>query len=179
MKHFLITGYPRSGTAWLANLFTWGPALCVHDPYELAAGGVNPFDEPAFAPEGTGYLGYSDSGMARWPYPPEPGDGYPLAFVWRRRSEALGSFKKLAAKLGLSEAQAIAGFDRCADATEVLHRASPGAFSIAFEELGDARAVDLLWKHLLPEVPFPSRRFELLKRLRITSDLERRLLWGG
>lgn len=175
MKHFLITGYPRSGTAWLANLFTWGPALCVHDPEEICGPGMALPLDPGPQVE---YIGISDSALA------VEGllvarEAHPLAFVWRRRSEALGSFKKLAAKLGLSEEQAIAGFDLCADATEALHRASSGAFSIAFEQLGDAHAVGLLWKHLLPEVPFPAARFELLKRMRITSDLERRGLWAG
>lgn len=28
---FFITGLPRSRTAWLANLFTWGDSFCYHD----------------------------------------------------------------------------------------------------------------------------------------------------
>lgn len=28
---FFITGYPRSRTAWLATLFTWGNCFCFHD----------------------------------------------------------------------------------------------------------------------------------------------------
>lgn len=31
IQPFLITGLPRSKTAWLANLLTWGSTFCAHD----------------------------------------------------------------------------------------------------------------------------------------------------
>lgn len=32
-SYFFITGYPRSRTAWLANLCTWGDSFCLHDGF--------------------------------------------------------------------------------------------------------------------------------------------------
>src|SRR6476646_10773267 len=32
MQTFLITGYPRSRTAWVSNLLTYGPSFCYHEP---------------------------------------------------------------------------------------------------------------------------------------------------
>lgn len=31
MRHFFITGRPRSRTAWIANYLTWGDTFCFHD----------------------------------------------------------------------------------------------------------------------------------------------------
>lgn len=32
MNTFVITGYPRSRTAWLANFLTYGSSFCYHEP---------------------------------------------------------------------------------------------------------------------------------------------------
>jgi hypothetical protein len=180
--HFLITGYPRSGTAWLANLFTWGPSLCVHDPREIVDRGEgDPFD-PAWAPAGVKHLGYADSGWAVYQAAHPALDSIPLAIVWRSRAEARQSFAAFAARMGFPAQDANAGFNRCADALEEFHRQVRGMQRVAYLDyasLDDPVAVGRLWSHLLPGVPFPERRFELLKRMRITSDLERRGLWAG
>ena len=34
---FLITGYPRSGTAWFASLFSIGEYMCIHEPETLGS----------------------------------------------------------------------------------------------------------------------------------------------
>lgn len=34
MIDFILTGYPRSATTWLANLFTTDNTFCLHDPIE-------------------------------------------------------------------------------------------------------------------------------------------------
>jgi len=178
VKHFLITGYPRSGTAWLANLFTWGPALCVHDPLEIKARGEGDPLAPGFAPEGVQHLGFADSALATYLEHLTFVEDIPLAIVWRSRAEAERSFRAFASRLGLSNRQARAGFGLCAAALEALARARP-YHTLHFAELGDRAAIGRLWERLLPGVPFPAARFDLLKRMRITTDLERRGLWAG
>jgi hypothetical protein len=34
-KHFFITGFPRSQTAWVANLLSTGDSFCFHDAFAL------------------------------------------------------------------------------------------------------------------------------------------------
>jgi hypothetical protein len=42
-KQFFITGFPRSQTAWLSNLLTWGDSICYHDPVDLVGVDIGDF----------------------------------------------------------------------------------------------------------------------------------------
>jgi len=44
MNRFFITGYPRSRTAWLANLFTTGDVFCYHEAEVMCGGLENSID---------------------------------------------------------------------------------------------------------------------------------------
>lgn len=53
-KHFLITGLPRSRTAWLAAFMSAGNCVCLHEPRNW---------ESVFASDGPKFVGISDSGL--------------------------------------------------------------------------------------------------------------------
>jgi len=69
LSPFFILGLPRSRTAWLANWFTYGPSVCLHDP-SMVAKDVGELarllhDEMGNYPS-AGYIGTSDSANVVW-----------------------------------------------------------------------------------------------------------------
>jgi hypothetical protein len=65
MKHFFITGLPRSRTAWLANLLTTDKTLCLHEGLMKCAGVDDPHYGLHYHP---GYEAVGDCGASLAPH---------------------------------------------------------------------------------------------------------------
>lgn len=173
MTPFFITGLPRCRTAWLANLFTYGPAFCYHDgigycrhPQELAE---------LLARPGALYCGDADSALvlcaqtvveqfpeARW-----------LQII-RPMSEALQSFAFYfrdqpypGAPQEWEEQQEI--FAMLREANTLLAQTVPPEqlMILTYDQLEEETLVREAWEFLLPQVPWNSMRFAMLNTIRM------------
>lgn len=172
---FFITGLPRSRTAWLANLFTYGPSFCWHDL--LAQAPVA--DWPAlFDSVPQPIVGVSDSGL------PLRADALRAAFpqakwilVRRPLLEALDSFLQFVQAEPYAGLPAVQSYD-----ARLLFGRLDAALDSLMASLGrdDMRTVDFaalewmetaraLWQFVCPFHPFHGARWEQLHRLRVET----------
>lgn len=154
MNTFLVTGYPRSRTAWCANFLTFGPSFCFHDPvvhYRIE-------DFPRlFARMGIDFCGVSDSGAML--YIDEYMKLFPrsrIVLIKRSPTEVVRSMARL-------------GFD---------FRAAIGTFEQAFLEIekryevltvpfGALPATEI-WEHCVPGIPVHQIRLRMLNEFRVS-----------
>lgn len=168
---FWITGYPRSRTAWLANLFTWGNSICLHDElaeHESVESFANRMHELS---ETYQSVGVSDSALTlfREPLMKHFPDSKWL-LILRQRIDALNAFVK-------------AEFAEHREATcyfRALEKAIPGiqlngpAMMEIYSALNDIDTVKDIWHYILPNEPFPIERVQMLGAMRITQIKEKR-----
>lgn len=174
MTSYFITGLPRSRTAWLANLMTYGPSFCWHDA--LQHGVLQLRDFLARPICGITHIGNSDSGLSvqygkieSW---------YPAprwVFIRRDREEAMQSFLNYFRhhwyqglepmnEVGLVSAfdQYEASLDRAISMTPIGRK-----LVVDFDSLENETSCRAIWEHCIPDHPFCSQRWHLLNQLRI------------
>lgn len=164
---FFIVGLPRSRTAWLANLLTYGPAFCLHDglrdcetPDELAT---------RLAATGALWPGDADPALplffrkihARWP-------GARYVFIHRDPRQAREAYVR-ATKSLVTRKEAIKHFDALEPALLAMKTALRGqhVLEIEFERLEFRESARAIWQHCVPGTEFNAARWELLHRLRV------------
>jgi hypothetical protein len=164
-----IFGLPRSRTAWVANLLTWGASMVYHELWSQ----MNTADD--FVAELNEWpefytLGNSDSTnliMADWIF-----EEYPDAkWVYLERDEAdvMVSLEKCQPDLAPALPQ-LRELARNAKA-EVQKRGG-----LVFQ-VDDWQPHDtlLLWQYCLPHIPYPKQRNDQLEWMRVTITEDR---WG-
>lgn len=168
MTPFFITGLPRSGTAWLANLFTTGKTLCYHEPSpNLVVQTMN--RHPGRR------VGASDSSLVR--RFAEVTTAFPSArwlYVARPIEETVKSLMAFTAALGngldekllreeLQKDIDLAGeFIRDTDRVAVVEYSSITQHSNVMAEA---------WHWLVPEVKFDMYRWAILREFNVQQDL--------
>jgi hypothetical protein len=176
MNQYLITGLPRTRSAWLANLLTWGTSYCHHEASlscrsidDLAAkldeGGV---------PSGTTHAGNADPSMPMFWRPIM--DAFPNAkvvFIIRDVTEAAEAqcAASMAENIPMSQPDML---DLCrrneAECDAWFQALKNGqAMLIMFDDLERIRTIHALWRFLLPDIPFPEQRANALQLLRVTQ----------
>ena len=169
---FFITGLPRSRTAWLANLFTYGNSFCWHD---ACKGGLNADSVvEALSSVNTPYVGDSDSGLlllynailARFP------DSRWL-LVRRHHVDAYKSFVKHFKERGyggisVKDVQESV-FEGLATNLQELSTALPAMqkLEVDFEDLESGLVLHRAWEFLTPGNSWNKARFDLLHGLEI------------
>lgn len=149
--HFLILGYPRSRTAWLANLLTYGEVFCAH---ELLSECRQPSDWFMQLPSEFAFSGSAETAGAfvadKLMVP-----GLRLAIIWRGIHEVAES---------LSRHSATDGLQVCWKMRPFLERASrlPNALSFDYNDLASYHCCSQLVEHLTPGETLSQRRFEML-----------------
>lgn len=173
---FFITGLPRSRTAWLANLLTWGRTFCYHEPLYSCTrvADLNLLADKAKA-EGLLNVGGSDSGLPFfWR---ETRELFPNALwlvVRRPVKDVVISYTEYFTKhpfhgMGTLSTESVEelciNLDRELDA---LCRTLPDSqkLVVRFDDLGETNTVRYLW-HFLTSEKFSRLRFEQLKNFRI------------
>lgn len=149
---FMILGYPRSATTWMANLFTTDRSVCVHDPLETH---TVPELHDLRVPGRT--LGISCTGI--W---------LDSALVKRYSCPKVVILRDIdvcnreLAAIGLPELSPIL-------ARRLL---AVDAMRVPFEGLWDEDVMRQVWEHLLPTVSFDVIRYRLLREFSIQPRFE-------
>lgn len=160
-KPFLITGLPRSRTAWMAGFFCTGNVFCVHEPlkdlYDITEA------KRVFQSDFHSHVGASDSGAGFFlPWLME--NINPPTLIIERDPEFVA---KNMAENGVP----------CDRAIKVLHakllefRHHPNVLWVPFESLSNRRIMEKIWFHLLPGVPFDAERYEQFNDLHIEISI--------
>lgn len=160
-RPFLITGLPRSRTAWMAAFMSTGSVLCKHEPikalYDIS-------DLPAtLESEYHSHMGASDSGAGFFmPWIMENIDP-PTVVIERDVDDVRDSLDAIDLPMG--------------EALDVLldklhaYKNHPRVLWVTFDSLNDKRIMQKIWFHLVPGVPFDDERYEQFNEFRIEADV--------
>jgi hypothetical protein len=158
LKTFLITGFPRSRTAWCANFLSYGSSFCFHEPS---------LDTPVlqfprlFAQAGLEYVGASDSGAVFYidafmkMFPESK-----IVLIKREPQEVVESMARL-------------GFDFRAGARKFAQEIVKieKRYEVLTVPFGALPAAEI-WQHCVPGQPVNQMRLQMLEDFRVTVTEE-------
>lgn len=163
--YFLVTGLPRSRTAWLANFFTFGDSVCLHDPLPAFKMDVLRVVQHARSLP-FGNVGISDPAIA------QAAMLYHLAFpdarvliVNRDYEDSIRSFAKA---FNLAEFQAAQGVDRCVEGLDLIRSKFKHILEVDYDELSHPATLERLFKFCCPKERFSETRVNILTKIRCT-----------
>jgi hypothetical protein len=163
-KPFFITGYPRSRTAWLANLLTYKNTFCWHEAL-LRFRGPTAFQRAA-AKRPEVHVGTADSSLGTCAeallrlYPKAP-----WVLIVRDRSEVIESLKGTPVPAILGESledvldQFMVALQPVADHSNTM--------IVGYHALEEEAVVREIMAHCAPSVPWDRERWLMLDRLRV------------
>lgn len=154
MSPFLVTGYPRSRTAWCANFLTYGPSFCFHDPTVHFK--VEDFPR-LFRRMGTEYCGVADSGALL--YFDQYMKLFPTARVVLIQRPQMEVIKSMAG-LGFDFKAAISTFEEAF--LEIEKR-----YEVLTVPFGALPATEI-WEHCVPGIPVHQIRLRMLNEFRVS-----------
>lgn len=149
---FLIVGYPRSRTAWLANFLTYGNVACAHETLSECA-------RPRNLPGHIRALGHAYCGSAETAAPlfiREIVEAMPeakIVFVKRPAHEVSASLLKLGMDASVS----------WADAGLEYALKLPQTLVVRFEDMDRMNVIKMAQEHVAPGEPFNVQRFQMLR----------------
>lgn len=178
VRHFFVTGLPRSRTAWMANFLTHPPvAFCYHDLLR-----VDPALKRLHAP-GAKFVGDSDSALVlepmRWV------QKFPDArwvLINRPVSDCFESFSKWFSGKRVypgtpPDRGALARlFTLCARLVDQAEKVLPNVLIVDFESLDEEETIRRVWSWCLPGVDFPLERWRMLNTFQVNVMPEK---FGG
>ena len=161
MKTFFICALPRSRTAWLANLLTYGDSFCFHEP----AVGLDSFSDLRGLFESTGrpVVGSSDCGNA-WIVDGLAREFPDCRFVVVHRP--LEEVRQGMLEMGLPDNGTLEKSSIMLD--YVVSNYSP--FSLDADDLSDPEVVKMLCEYV--SAPFDRARFDLLAALNVQVNTD-------
>ncbi len=162
---FLITGLPRSRTAWLAAILSTEKILCWHEPINKF-GSVGAVKAMLDNLEGYQAIGISDSSVGLeadfyMAYFYE----YPIVIINRKESEVITSLSKF---LGIDKKQSIKIVDTISEGLERMRKVR-AVMEIDYNDLNDSTIVEGIWNYCTNEMPFDFFRCELFQNLLINQ----------
>lgn len=176
MNHYFITGFPRSRTAWLANLLTWGDSFCFHEAYDHVMEGESIADVLGKVPHTVEFCGDSDSAIALCAddvlaeFPDAK-----FVFIKRPIEEVIESYKKsldedpLFVTFSREEiAQQMGDHERRLDDLQ-SQISSSRKMTVRYSDLERKPTVMAIWRFCLPGREFPHMRYAMLQNLRVTQ----------
>ncbi len=164
MKPFCaITGYPRSRTAWLANLLTTDLTIVYHDQPVLFPSGQ--WKQVGFA--GPELVTQYEKFHGMFP-------SCPWIVIRRKPDEALAAFKKWAGDL-LPQDDVLEAFwhERTAKLDDLCTK--PNVESVPYAALEDDNTIRHIWELLLPDLSFDADRVKMLQNLNIQQHLTKKI----
>ena len=162
---FLVTGLPRSRTAWMSVLLTTAQSLCLHEP----SASFREIEElrTFYETDYPNYMGASDSGLAFFlPWILE--NLHPHTLIIERDPDEV---TESLCQIGMPRTN-IAYLLR--DALEPF-RHDPMCLWVPFRRLDDRRTIEKVFWHLLPGVPFDEDRYDQLRHMNIQASLGKTL----
>lgn len=172
---FFITGFPRSRTAWLANLFTTDQALCFHEPTQSADQLISENSDLNVGVSDAGLVFKCDELLQKYPTAP-------WLYVERDEECALKSLIKVLEPHLKIDVEALHGIQRMQK--EHMKRAETilahqKTLKVRFADLSDNDTIRKIWQHCLPGLVPNFRRLSILQGLNVQTDLEPALKkWG-
>jgi hypothetical protein len=166
---YFITGLPRSRTAWLSNLLTWGPSFCWHEGSRIfrgAQGLARALNETDYT-----YAGTADSGLIyHWDYLTRVMPFAKWVVIRRDPIEVRDSLKRMAVPsfFEINEEDAVvANYEALG---KLLHSPIRERSELAvwdYEDLDDEEAVRDLVSYCAPGFNWSRDRWEMLKDLQV------------
>lgn len=155
---FLITGLPRSRTAWWSVVATTPQSICRHEPLKDS----NSFEELAavWSDPKVDYVGVSDSGLVPVLHRVMEEIQPRTLIVDRPAAEALRSFDNYMRGVPFDRRAAALYFEASAKALRCFHD-HPLVKVVKFADMNDPDAVVQAYRWLMPKNTWPVR-FELL-----------------
>jgi len=160
---FLITGLPRSRTAWLAAAAMNDHSICYHEPLQYfdrwddvftRIWGVRPDN-------GVRYIGVSDHAL-----------GFHLAAIMRRAAPRTLIVERPIADVKVSLARCgLQGTNFCALLQEALAFKHPNILRVSFAALESSDVVARCLAHLMPSAVISRARIEALQPLNIQANV--------
>lgn len=160
-NHFFITGLPRSRTAWLANLLTYGRSYCFHEALRHGED-----LKPLFEGVNADYIGDSDCGIPFYTdrilkdFP-----GAKFVMIERCAKDVQASLEKVF-KEDMGEIMGL-----CLNKLqEFREKISP--LVVRFEDLNNLSTLRQIWRHCLSDEPMNLSRTIMLKnfKVEVTND---------
>ena len=167
-RPFFVTGFPRSGTAWCANLLTSGGALCPHEVTQWGPGG----DIWMYSSE---YRGTADPSILVTTTMVQDNLDAPVVWIRRDRAAAEKSFEAYTKKAGIEipDGGIHALFDRIETAAGLALVGRQNVLVVDFDNLFTVESAEKIWKHCLPKLPFDRVRAKILCGMNVQQDLRR------
>lgn len=147
MIDFLVMGLPRSSTTWIANWLTTDTTLCLHDPFAYAL--------PEHWPRDSRRFGISCTGAYLFPKWMATLD-CPIAVIERDSSICDESLSRM----GWGDTSGLLGD----------FAAAPGK-RFKWSDLWDEEKAKNLWHFLLPNTPFDSIRYTMLRSIQVQPHM--------
>ena len=150
---FVVLGYPRSRTTWLANLLTYGGAYCLHGVWHLVGRRIERLldvmrELPYQAVGVADPMLYVDLLRGREELPA----GLRVVVVRRPRVEAAGALAAAADEAGERAFPSAEGWEY------------PGMLEVLYEELDDLSVLEAIWDYCTGgSLPFDRRRASMLR----------------
>lgn len=165
-KPFLVTGQPRSRTAWMAAAATDGRAICFHEPMATLKCWQDVFDTVW---HGHGhsmrYVGISDHGL-----------GFHLREILRRLPMPVLIIERPIAEVNASLAKlGLPASNFCDLLAESLAYDHPCIRRVAYDALANTSDVIDCMRHLMPGAFIDTRRLARYQLLHIEADTEKAL----
>lgn len=178
MKPYFITGLPRSRTAWLANLLTWGDSFCFHEATDGCGSIEDLKGVLASVPFGTRHVGNSDPNLGLVPEAlVQTFPGCRVVSIYRPLDEcvqaewhAMNQDKDL-----MVEGMTMDGIEslmrRASDGIAHILKALPKdrRMIVLYDDLDREATVKAIWRFCVPNTSFPQLRYEMLQDLRVTQ----------
>ena len=166
MPHkFLITGLPRSRTAWLAAILSTEKVLCWHEPINKF-GSIGAVRSMLDNLEGYQAIGISDSSVGI------EADFYmayfyehPIVIVNRKEDEVITSLVKF---LGITKSQSIKIVDTISEGLWRMRKVR-AVMEVEYSALNDSTVVETIWNYCTNNIPFDYFRCELFQNLLINQ----------
>lgn len=170
MKPFFITGLPRTRTAWLANLLTYGNSFCLHDG--LMQGGLAGLVAMLRTlGQSRSFVGDADSGLTF--HAAELVQLFPDArwlFIRRDPAKAEASYKKHfdGRDPYVSPGASVSAlFERLVKQCDHARTVVPKFAEIEFDTLNQPEALRRAWAWCVPGEPFCEERSAMLEPLQM------------
>jgi len=164
--YFFITGHPRSRTAWLSNLFTTGRVVCVHDATRMVKKLPHLDEVLSEARYDADYIGASCNGLPLFPECLESflegQDRLPIAIIERPVDEVRESLYRFTPEVPKKATDRL--LEKSYEGLAKI-KLLPHVLVLPYSALNSPAALDVLWNHLIPTIPFDMQRANLLRGL--------------
>ena len=156
---FFVTGYPRSGTAWAANLLTHNGAYCLHEG-SVYGGGME-----AWICGGKN-RGVSEATITLTSTILQDSLDSRVVWIKRDKESASKAFKKWSVENGVLRPDQMPNvdilFDRLEKSFDLILTKHPGVLVIDFKDLFTVESAEKIWRWCLPGLDFDRTRAQIL-----------------